>query len=244
MVFPGKSSVMPVARRRWGMADRDVSMTTCIEVTKKYATAYVTPTKKQRAAILDTVVEITGWNRDHARQQLRRRATQPPGRAATTVAVLDRRKTKPRKYSYDAMVVLRRIWAPARCRGRASRCRCWRRSGSRFCRWSQNSAVSAAGIAAGVFPSFRSMPSGVTVSCPRRSMTILFKGWAQSSRISLTTRVDRVTWRCSMQLRSSSIRCPWGDHRRAVGRAERRVDSRGAVGGWWLSQRTHIEYNI
>ncbi|MGM7666447.1 hypothetical protein [Microbacterium sp. A93] len=54
---------------------------------------------------------ITGWNRDHALQKLRRRAAQPPGRATATVAVLDRRKTKPRKYSYGAMVVLRRIWA-------------------------------------------------------------------------------------------------------------------------------------
>lgn len=111
MVFPAKSSVVPMARQRWGMADRDVSMTTRIEVTKKYAKAYATSTKKQKGPILDTVVSITGWNRDHARQQLRRRATQPPGRATATVAVLDRRKAKPRKYSYDAFVVLRRIWA-------------------------------------------------------------------------------------------------------------------------------------
>ena len=98
MVFPAKSSVVSVARRRWGMADRDVSMMTRIEVTKKYAKAYATAPKKQKGAILDTVVGVTGWNRDHARQQLRRRANQPPGRAAATVTVLDRRKTKPRRY--------------------------------------------------------------------------------------------------------------------------------------------------
>lgn len=86
-------------------------MMTRIEVTKKYAKAYATAPKKQKGAILDTVVGVTGWNRDHARQQLRRRANQPPGRAAATVTVLDRRKTKPRRYSYDALMVLRRIWA-------------------------------------------------------------------------------------------------------------------------------------
>ncbi|QCP05611.1 DDE-type integrase/transposase/recombinase [Brevibacterium sp. CS2] len=93
------------------MTDWDVSMTTRIEVTKKYATAYVRASKKQKGAILDTVVGITGWDRDHARQQLRRRAAQPPGRPIATVAVLDRRKSKPRRYSYDAVVVLQRIWA-------------------------------------------------------------------------------------------------------------------------------------
>lgn len=86
-------------------------MRTRIEVTKKYAKAYVTASKKQKGAILDIVVGITGWDRDHARQQLHRRADQPPGRATATVAVLDRRKTKPRRYSYDALMVLRRIWA-------------------------------------------------------------------------------------------------------------------------------------
>lgn len=86
-------------------------MRTRIEVTKKYAKAYAAPSKKQKGAILDMVVSITGWDRGHARQQLRRRAAQPPGRATAPVAVLDRRKTKPRKYSYDALLVLRRIWA-------------------------------------------------------------------------------------------------------------------------------------
>lgn len=86
-------------------------MRTCIEVTKKYAKAYAAASKKQKGAILDMVVSITGWDRDHARQRLRRRAAQPPGRATATVAVLDRRKAKPRRYSYGSVVVLRRIWA-------------------------------------------------------------------------------------------------------------------------------------
>lgn len=86
-------------------------MTTRIEVTKKYASAYAGARKKDKGRILDTVVGITGWNRDHARQQLNRRVNQPKGRASATVAVNDRRRTRPRKYSYDAVKVLQYVWA-------------------------------------------------------------------------------------------------------------------------------------
>ena len=41
------------------------------EVTKKYAAAYAAAPKKGKSQILDQVVEVTGWNRDHARQQSR-----------------------------------------------------------------------------------------------------------------------------------------------------------------------------
>ena len=81
------------------------------EITKKYAAAYAAAPKKGKSQILDQVVEVTGWNRDHARQQPRRRLTQPKGRTSATVAVIDRRRTKPRKYSYDALLVLQRVWA-------------------------------------------------------------------------------------------------------------------------------------
>lgn len=84
-------------------------MSTRVEVTKKYAQAYHDAPKKQKGQILDTVVEITGWNRDHARQQLARRLRQAPGRAQATIAVLDCRRTKPRKYSYDALCLLQYI---------------------------------------------------------------------------------------------------------------------------------------
>ena len=83
------------------------------EITKKYAAAYAAASKKGKSQILDQVVEITGWNRDHARQQLVARLKQAPGRAVATVAVIDRRKTKPRKYSYDALVVLQQVWSTA-----------------------------------------------------------------------------------------------------------------------------------
>ncbi|WP_226824226.1 hypothetical protein [Brevibacterium aurantiacum] len=81
-------------------------MNTRIEITKKYATAYAKAGRQQKSAILDAVTDITGWNRDHARQQLMRRTRQPKGRANATVAVIDRRKTKARKYSYDAIKIL------------------------------------------------------------------------------------------------------------------------------------------
>ncbi|WP_233492089.1 hypothetical protein [Auritidibacter sp. NML100628] len=81
-------------------------MSSRIEITKNYATAYTQAPKKPKAAILDTVTELTGWNRDHARQQLTRRTRQPKGRAKATVAVIDRPKTKARKYSYDAVKIL------------------------------------------------------------------------------------------------------------------------------------------
>ena len=88
-------------------------MSARVEVTKKYALAYGRASRKDKGRILDQVVEVTGWNRDHARQQLRRRLAQPKGRASATVAVIDRRRTKPRKYSYDALRVLQRVWATA-----------------------------------------------------------------------------------------------------------------------------------
>lgn len=81
------------------------------EITKKYAKAYAAAPKKGKSQILDQVVEVTGWNRDHARQQLVARLKQTPGRASATVAVIDRRKTKACKYSYDARLVLRKVWA-------------------------------------------------------------------------------------------------------------------------------------
>jgi hypothetical protein len=91
--------------------EEKLSMAARFEITKKYALAYAAAPRKGKSVILDHVVEVTGWNRDHARQQLVARAKQAPGRAVATVAVIDRRKTKPRKYSYDAVKVLQQVWA-------------------------------------------------------------------------------------------------------------------------------------
>ncbi|MFW6598809.1 integrase catalytic domain-containing protein [Propionibacteriaceae bacterium Y2011] len=95
------------------MSAKDLSLSARVEVTKKYATAYAQAGKRDKGRILDQVVSVTGWNRDHARQQLRRRLAQPKGRARATVAVIDRRRTKPRKYSYDAVKTLQKVWATA-----------------------------------------------------------------------------------------------------------------------------------
>ena len=57
------------------------------------------------------MAEVTDWNRDHARQQLRARLAQAPNRARATVAVIDKRRTKPCKYSYGARKVLQSVWA-------------------------------------------------------------------------------------------------------------------------------------
>lgn len=92
------------------MTQKALSMQTRIEVTKHYATKYAKASKKVKASFRIRWV-ITGWNRDHARQQLKRRLDQPKGRATATVAVIDRRKARPRKYSYDAIKVLHYVWS-------------------------------------------------------------------------------------------------------------------------------------
>ena len=97
--------------RSWGMDREGLSLQARFEVSKKYAAANTAASKKDKGLILDQVVAVTGWNRDHARQQLRARLRQPKGRAIATIAVLDRRRTKPCKYSYDARKVLQTVWA-------------------------------------------------------------------------------------------------------------------------------------
>ena len=91
----------------WGL-----SLSARVEITSKYAQGYGRG-KKDKGRILDGVIEVTGWNRDHARQQLGARPAQPKGRASATIAVVDRRRTKPREYSYDAVKVLQVVWATA-----------------------------------------------------------------------------------------------------------------------------------
>lgn len=48
------------------------------ESTKKYARAHQAALNKDKGRILDQVVEVTSWNRDHARQQLKARAVDGP----------------------------------------------------------------------------------------------------------------------------------------------------------------------
>jgi hypothetical protein len=53
--------------------------------------------------LLNEVVAVTGWSRDNARRRL--------AQAAKTRAAKPQKRVRARKYSYDALVVLRRVWA-------------------------------------------------------------------------------------------------------------------------------------
>jgi len=76
------------------------------EITRAYAREYAQASKGARGRMLDEVVAVTGWSRDHARRRLAG-ASRPTGRRRGL------RPGKPRalKFSYDARKVLQRIWA-------------------------------------------------------------------------------------------------------------------------------------
>lgn len=75
-----------------------------VEITAKYARAYLRASKKERGRLLDEVVAVTGWSRDNARRRLAGAAKSRP-RAASPA-----RRRRPRKYSFDATKVLQRVW--------------------------------------------------------------------------------------------------------------------------------------
>ena len=79
-------------------------MTARREITKKYARQYAKAGKADKGALLDALVATTGWTRDHARRAIRV-ASARHGPAAAVV-----RQPRPRKYSYDALVVLQEVW--------------------------------------------------------------------------------------------------------------------------------------
>jgi hypothetical protein len=86
----------------------ELSMASRVEVTARYAKAYLKAGKKEKGRVLDEVVSVTGWSRDNARRRLVA-AARPPGVGRAVAA----RPRKPRatKYSYDAIRVLQRVWA-------------------------------------------------------------------------------------------------------------------------------------
>jgi hypothetical protein len=72
-------------------------------VTRKLSDRYRRAGKGEKGEILDTICEITGYNRDHAARLLR--AGPPPKKAARG------RRVRPRVYDAEVLFALRKIWA-------------------------------------------------------------------------------------------------------------------------------------
>ncbi|WP_222103643.1 hypothetical protein [Brevibacterium aurantiacum] len=75
----------------------------------KYAREYKKASKKIKGAVLDEVTAVTGWTRGNARRRLAQAANHPPG-PGKTIATRPR-KLRARKYFYDAVKILQRVWA-------------------------------------------------------------------------------------------------------------------------------------
>lgn len=77
-------------------------MSARVEITAKYAWAFRAASKGEKSRLLDEVVAVTDWSRDNARRRLREAGKPRP---------VKRRRQRGRKYSYDAVKVLQRMWA-------------------------------------------------------------------------------------------------------------------------------------
>ena len=75
-------------------------------VTKKMAAAYLRGSRSDKTAILDSLVELTGWHRDHARHALR---------GATTIRLVTPRRLRPATYGPHLTSALVLIWTLSRC---------------------------------------------------------------------------------------------------------------------------------
>jgi hypothetical protein len=86
----------------------ELSMASRVEITSRYAKAYLKAGKKVKGGVLDEVVSVTGWLRDNARRRLAAAARRPG--AGRQVAKRPR-KQRSTKFSYNAIKVLQRVWA-------------------------------------------------------------------------------------------------------------------------------------
>ncbi|SMX85187.1 Integrase core domain-containing protein [Brevibacterium sp. 239c] len=84
-------------------------MATRAEITTKYAREYKKASKKNKGTVLNEVMAVTGWTRDNARRRLTQAAKHPPGRGKQVAS--HSRQPRARKYSYDAVKILQRVWA-------------------------------------------------------------------------------------------------------------------------------------
>ena len=95
-------------------------------VTKQLALKHKRARKKEKGKILDTLIDLAGYNRSYAAQVLRERAKPKvvgrvrKGRQTTTLVEDERTKRKkkrrrPRKYDEEVIAALRKVWVICDC---------------------------------------------------------------------------------------------------------------------------------
>lgn len=80
------------------------------EIATRHAKAYAKASKVDKGRILDDVVAVTGWTRDNARRRWVAAGKTSPASKGRQVVPRPRNPRAP-KYSYDAHMVLQRVWA-------------------------------------------------------------------------------------------------------------------------------------